>query len=231
MSVNKHAALMLQYAQDWAETDKPWERWEVAAFGNKFVPLHVHPGWRKEHEYRRKPHMMTYTVTIPKPILKRGLCFATEEEAIAAAKAMMPIKGEQIRGTAMTAHKHAHLMVQYAQDALETDKPWERWELRPRGTEQWHACIGGINFNERCEYRRKPKTLTYTVTIPEPMREEPELLGRYWLAQLSGEYCTQMYWHGREWELRALKRGLCFAAREDAIAAAKAMMPIKGEEV
>ena len=68
MTQNRHAALMLQYAQDWAETDEPWERWEVAAFGNKFVPLHVHPGWRKEHEYRRKPHMMTYTVTIPKPI-------------------------------------------------------------------------------------------------------------------------------------------------------------------
>ena len=29
---------------------------------------------------------------------------------------------------------------------------------------------------------------------------------------------------------RLLKRGLCFATKEDAIAAAKAMMPIKGEE-
>ena len=127
MTTNKHAALMLQYAQDWAETDEPWERWEVAAFGNKFVPLHVHPGWRKEHEYRRKPHMMTYTVTIPEPLreapgvgeayyvaapdaagfcieyvwtgrgtdihgFKRGLYFATKEDAIAAAKAMLPIK-------------------------------------------------------------------------------------------------------------------------------------------
>ena len=130
MTPNKHAALILQYAQDWAETDEPWERWEVAAFGNKFVPLHVHPGWREEHEYRRKPHMMTYTVTIPKPIreapdsgavvyiptplaeelasmygwygvpqdyrlLKRGLCFSTEEDAIEAAKAMLPFKGEK----------------------------------------------------------------------------------------------------------------------------------------
>ena len=25
-------------------------------------------------------------------------------------------------------HKHAELMMQYAQDAMETDKPWERWE-------------------------------------------------------------------------------------------------------
>ena len=127
MTTNKHAALMLQYAQDWAETDEPWERWEVAAFGNKFVPLHVHPGWREEHEYRRKPNMMTYTVTIPEPLreapgvgeayyvaapdaagfcieyvwtgrgtdihgFKRGLYFATKEDAIAAAKAMLPIK-------------------------------------------------------------------------------------------------------------------------------------------
>ena len=27
----------------------------------------------------------------------------------------------------MTAHKHAELMLQYAQDATETDKPWELW--------------------------------------------------------------------------------------------------------
>ena len=130
MTSHKHAALMMQYAQDWAETDEPWDRWEVAAFGNKFVPLHVHPGWRKEHEYRRKPRTMTYTVTIPEPMLeepeagtdffladphserlhftfrwegggvtrrwlKRGLCFATREDAVAAAKAMLPIKGEE----------------------------------------------------------------------------------------------------------------------------------------
>lgn len=25
-------------------------------------------------------------------------------------------------------HPHAELMAQYAQDAMETDKPWERWE-------------------------------------------------------------------------------------------------------
>ena len=130
MSTNKHAALMLQYAQDWAETDEPWERWEVSAFGNKFVPLHVHPGWREEHEYRRKPRTLTYTVTIPEPLreapgvgeayyvaapdaagfcieyvwtgrgtdihgFKRGLYFATKEDAIAAAKAMLPFKQEE----------------------------------------------------------------------------------------------------------------------------------------
>ena len=128
----------------------------------------------------------------------------------------------------MTAHKHAALMLQYAQDAAETDKPWERWEWN--GGRGWHPLASEFAFSIHYEYRRKPRTMTYTVTIPEPLRYAPELLGTYWLAQLSGEYCAQMYWHGREWELWRLKRGLCFATKEDATAAAKAMLPIKGEE-
>jgi len=129
MTAHKHTALMLQYAQDWAETDTPWKRWEVAAPGDKFVSLYSHPYWGEEYEYRRKPRTLTYSVTIPEPLrkapetgswywiaetasddftsrvewegdgcdrswLKRGLCFATEADAIAAAKAMMPFKEE-----------------------------------------------------------------------------------------------------------------------------------------
>ena len=38
----------------------------------------------------------------------------------------------------MTAHKHADLMLQYAQDAAKTEEPWERWEYNnDRG---WHQC-------------------------------------------------------------------------------------------
>ena len=129
MTAHKHTALMLQYAQDWAETDTPWQRWEVAAPGDKFVSLFSHPYWGEEYEYRRKPRTLTYSVAMPEPLreapevgktywlaeswveslaheyewsgdradgicLKRGLCFATQEDAIAAAKAMMPRKEE-----------------------------------------------------------------------------------------------------------------------------------------
>ena len=38
-------------------------------------------------------------------------------------------------------------------------------------------------------------------------------------------------WSGCATDSRFLKRGLCFATKEDAIAAAKAMLPVKGEEV
>lgn len=131
----------------------------------------------------------------------------------------------------MTAHKHAQLMMQYAHDALETDKPWERWELCPMGSEQWHACSGRISFSERCEYRRKPVTLTYTVTIPEPLREAPKIGESYYVMDMNEFSLYFLYWwHDDETDRRNLKRGLCFATKEDAIAAAKAMMPIKGEE-
>ena len=132
----------------------------------------------------------------------------------------------------MTAHKHAALMLQYAQDALETDKPWKRWQIRPEGgTEGWHDCSGRLCFSERCEYRRKPRTITYTITIPEPMREEPEAGTDFFLAVPHSERLHYTFrWDGAEVTRLWLKSGLCFATKEDAIAAAKAMMPIKGEE-
>lgn len=129
----------------------------------------------------------------------------------------------------MTAHKHAALMAQYAQDWAETDKPWKRWEVAAPGN-KFVSLFSHPYWSEKYEYRRKPRMMTYTVTMPEPLREAPGLIDTYWLAQLSGEYCTQMYWHGREWEWQWLNHGLCFATKEDAIAAAKAMLPIKGEE-
>ena len=132
----------------------------------------------------------------------------------------------------MTAHKHAALMMQYAQDALETETPWERWQFRPVGVENWLDGGCGISFSDLCEYRRKPRTLTYTVTIPEPMREAPETGSWYWLAETAGyDFTSRVEWEGDNCDHSWLKRGLCFATKEDAITAAKAMLPIKGEEV
>ena len=131
----------------------------------------------------------------------------------------------------MTAHKHAALMLQYAQDALETETPWERWQIRPEGgTEGWHDCSGRLCFSERCEYRRKPRTLTYTVTIPEPLRDAPEVGETYYVADpKTRDFYEWLYWHGDEICMRFLTRGLCFATKEDAIAAAIATLPVKGE--
>lgn len=54
-AAHPHAALMLQYAQDAAETAEPWLRWECKPSGcDSWRPLR-HPGWITSCEYRRKP--------------------------------------------------------------------------------------------------------------------------------------------------------------------------------
>ena len=52
-----HAAAMAEYAKDAAETDKPWERWEVS-FSGGFTSVTGHPNWSVNHEYRRKPKVI-----------------------------------------------------------------------------------------------------------------------------------------------------------------------------
>lgn len=76
----------------------------------------------------------------------------------------------------MAGHKHASKMAEYAKDAAETDKPWERWEYRfaTNGFEDsWsseiteHPC-----WNEKFEYRRKPRTRNIgAVVIEAPLTE------------------------------------------------------------
>jgi len=53
-------------------------------------------------------------------------------------------------------HPHAELMAQYAQDAMETDKPWERWEYTYRVG--WSELSdAGPRWDTLAKYRRKPK--------------------------------------------------------------------------
>ena len=83
----------------------------------------------------------------------------------------------------MTAHKYAALMLQYAQDWAETDEPWKRWEFLHDS--EWRPLLGHPNWYEGCEYRRKPQTLTYTVTIPEPNYSRPKIGTIYYVPSLA----------------------------------------------
>ena len=56
-------------------------------------------------------------------------------------------------------HKHAELMAQYAQDAMETNKPWERWEIKHSRTEEWRQCNNNPPWQVDMEYRRKPQKI------------------------------------------------------------------------
>jgi hypothetical protein len=52
---NKHAELILQYAQDWINTDIPWDLWEAVDENGCWKTLCRHPSWDDEIDYRRKP--------------------------------------------------------------------------------------------------------------------------------------------------------------------------------
>ena len=72
MAAHKHAALMLQYAQDAAETDKPWERWEFKTDVDTWVELIKNPSWFEDRKYRRKPQVIRVgRHEFPKPITQR----------------------------------------------------------------------------------------------------------------------------------------------------------------
>lgn len=128
----------------------------------------------------------------------------------------------------MTAHKHAALMLQYAQDAAETQRPWDRWEnsnptMNPR---TWSACIDHPEWNPAIEYRRGPKrTIVNGALIVAPRDTAPALKAAYYVVSLYAEnWCTPMRWSGTAFDERALLRGLVFDTEDDARAYALALM-------
>ena len=91
--------------------------------------------------------------------------------------------------------------------------------------------VGDVVVIDGVEYRRKPRTLTYTITILEPLREAPEVGEVFYVAAMYAKgFCNAYEWSGCETDRRFLKRGMCFATKEDAIVAAKTWCPIIGEE-
>lgn len=55
-------------------------------------------------------------------------------------------------------HPHAELMLEYAKDAMETDKPWERWEWRRSDGDEWRSSAVCVpTWSTNFQYRRKPK--------------------------------------------------------------------------
>lgn len=55
-------------------------------------------------------------------------------------------------------HIHAAAMAEYAKDAAETDKPWERWEFSYKNQEYESLNNHPIWMTDN-KYRRKPKTI------------------------------------------------------------------------
>ena len=67
----------------------------------------------------------------------------------------------------MNRHKHAELMMQYAQDAMEGDKPWVLWQFQRPCFDNWNDCDYHPEWVTECNYRRKPKQHTVTLNTEQ----------------------------------------------------------------
>jgi hypothetical protein len=59
----------------------------------------------------------------------------------------------------MTAHIHADLMLQYAQDAMTSPEPWKFWQHR-NDVHDWEDCIYSPVWSASYNYRRKEDRIT-----------------------------------------------------------------------
>ena len=122
-------------------------------------------------------------------------------------------------------HQHAASMLLYAQDAAETDKPWERWEYN-LGDTGFKGCFKHPEWNANFKYRRKPKTITVNgIEVPEPAREAPKMGEKFFLVDLISPTLVDDYlWANYKYDNEWLNKGLVHLTEEAALAHSKALL-------
>lgn|SRR5574343_43687 len=110
-------------------------------------------------------------------------------------------------------HPLAELMLQYAKDAMETDKPWESWEVNMGSCPEdyWTSLYSHPVWDSKNKYRRKPKTININgFEVPEPLREIPkEKTTVYYVDLIYSEGVTEyVYYPDLEERSYIIKAGL-----------------------
>ena len=86
----------------------------------------------------------------------------------------------------MTAHKHAALMLQYAKDAMETDRPSERWEWFD--DKSWYPCSNPPVWEVNMKYRRKQQIIRVgRHEFPKPVEQPLGYVDAYYYVTFSME--------------------------------------------
>ena len=112
-------------------------------------------------------------------------------------------------------HIHAAAMAEYAKDALETDKPWERWEFcHMRG--EYQSLHSHPEWVEDNEYRRKPKVILINGhEVPEPCRTPLKNGEEYWALSLFRNV-TCSHWQDDGIDNHFLENGFIHLTKEAA---------------
>lgn len=131
----------------------------------------------------------------------------------------------------MAGHKHAELMVMYAEGAKTHAEPWELWESKFPDEEEWHHLNYHPSWDISTEYRHKLKThIVNGIAIPD-LRISPKYDDSYYLADPTALELTTLYrFTGTNVDKIWVGRGLTYQPTEEgeqaAILHAKAMLGI-----
>lgn len=127
----------------------------------------------------------------------------------------------------MSKHKHAENMMAYAQDAMETVTPWERWEYYGGMKDLWHPVRGHPRWSELTQYRRKPRTININgFDVPEPVREPLKYGVAYYIPDIGGypSKYGSFLWSGDIYNTICLNRGMIHLTQEAAEIHARAIL-------
>ena len=113
-------------------------------------------------------------------------------------------------------HIHAAAMAEYAKDAAETDKPWERWEFS-YGGQEYTSLHGHPNWHKDNKYLRKPKVILINGhEVPEPHRKPLKIDDTYWTFTFFFDGVNKYYWTNDLDDNNALKSGFVHLTKEAA---------------
>lgn len=121
-------------------------------------------------------------------------------------------------------HVHAASMKLYAEDAAETDKPWERWEVRTQ-VGPWLKISRNPLWDPEQMYRRKRKMhVVNGFSVPAPETKVPSIGTTVFIADPARDsWYSYTSWSTALYDQLWLSRNLLFLNKDDAIANAKAM--------
>ena len=114
-------------------------------------------------------------------------------------------------------HIHAAAMAEYAKDALETDMPWERWEISlAESGDEYRNLLGHPEWAVTRKYRRKPKVILINGhEVPEPHRTPLQDSEYYWVPDIFTG-ATRYGWQDDDEDNNYLRNGFIHLTREAA---------------
>jgi len=116
--------------------------------------------------------------------------------------------------------------MEYAKDAMETDKPWERWEFNMDN--EWESfSLGHPIWDNTTQYRRKAQTININgQEVPEPYRGEMKFNQPYYTPRIGSKanhYDTKLWGHYL-YDNEVMSLGLVHLSEEAAIIHSLALM-------